>query len=110
MCASGTCLAMHRRMTSRAALAATLLVGCGQMGTIGGDDDDGPPSGPPDTTPPQLVAIPPVGWLHQPIRITLDEPLKTTGAFVHAELAGAPVDATLAIDGSSVIVMLDPAA
>lgn len=77
---------------------------------------DAMPDAPPaDETPPALISVSPAkgsqGWLADTIRFTFDEPIIVAGATVSAKLAGAAVDATLALEGDRTIaVRIDPAA
>ena len=104
-----------RRLGSFLFLAAC---GTGTIGNPGGGDDagSGSGSGEVDRTPPRVVDVTPApggdAWLHGPIRFTFDEPIVAPALAVSATLAGAPVDATAAVDADdrSVLVTLDPAA
>ena len=65
-------------------------------------------------TGPALVAVTPPTWLHEAARLVFDRPIDPASLAqltVSVTLAGAPVSATLALDGDrAVAVIVDPAA
>lgn len=101
-------------MHPRRVLACVLVAACGHEARPGAPDggigDDA--STEPELVPPVVMAIEPEAevWLHEPLRFVFDEPIDIAGATATATLDGAPVGATVALDGErTLLVALDPA-